>query len=135
MLGLLMGAVDLGVLAGAVAAEAGGGLVEDLASRVTRRLVTGATAGAIDALPDVGVALFQGVTKLVKQNAKPTTTPSPDEPVGLQKIIVGEMEHMGVTLVSTAELKALRAIATAAKGDGDMAEALETLKQARPPQV
>jgi hypothetical protein len=134
MLGLLMGAVDLGVLAGAVAAEAGGGLVEDLASRVTRRLVAGATAGAIDALPDVGVALFQGVTKLVKQNANPTSTPSV-EPVGLKKIIVGEMEHMGVTLVSTAELKALRAIATAAKGDGDMAEALEALKQARPPQV
>jgi hypothetical protein len=134
MLGLLMGAVDLGVLAGAVAAEAGGGLVEDLASRVTRRLVTGAAAGAIDALPDVGVALFQGVTKLVKQNTTPTPPP-PVEPAGLQKIIVGEMEHMGVTLVSTAELKALRAIATAAKGDGDMVEALEALKQARPPQV
>ena len=100
-----------------------------MASRVTRRVVAGATAGAIDALPEVGGALVRGVTSLIREQV----APSPVDAAGVQKIIVGEMEHMGVTLISTAELQALRAVASAAKGDGDLSQALDNLaKVSRP---
>lgn len=114
-------------------AHAAGNALESLATAVTRRLIAGATKAAVESLPGVGGALLGGVGDLIKTQVRQqvgavATSLTPDT---VRAAIVEELDRLNLALVVDTELVALRAVAAAAAGQGDLNAALAALAQAQ----
>ena len=114
-----------------IAKIAGGAVMGELLDRVGKRILNNTldevSNRAVGALASLGGTVSGAI--LSKKKVDPgEKTPSEAVAERIKTVLASEMDSMGITMVSNTELTALRAVALAADGKGDLAAALAAWK-------